>query len=173
MKIKELIVVEGKNDINKLSNIVDAEIIKTNGTHLSKEILEYIKVCSNTKGVIIFTDPDAPGESIRNKINENIKGCKNAFLPQKKAVGKRKVGIEHANEKDIIEALDNLVTYVNEVETISIREFNELGLNGLNNSKALRDIVSTYFKLGDCNAKQLYKRLNYCKISKNDIEEIL
>ena len=173
MRIKELIVVEGKNDINKLNNIVDAEIIKTNGTHLSNEILAYIKQSNETKGVIIFTDPDTPGDTIRTKINNNIKGCKNAFLPQKKALGKRKIGIEHANEKDILLALENLVTYTNDIETLNINEFNTLGLNGQENSKHLRQIVSSHFNLGDCNAKQLFKRLNYRKISKKDIEELL
>lgn len=37
MKIKEIIVVEGKNDTNVLQSCIDCDTIETNGTHLSVE----------------------------------------------------------------------------------------------------------------------------------------
>ncbi len=172
-KIKELIVVEGKNDYNKLKNIIDAEIIVTNGTHLGYKVLNYIEEAVEKKGVIIFTDPDAPGEMIRSKINEKVKNCKNAFLPQKKAIGKKKIGIEHAEDSDILLSLEKLVTYTDRIETIRIVDLIELGLNGSVNSKELRKKVGEHFGIGDTNAKMLLKRLNFLGISKEDIEELL
>ena len=43
-------------------------------------------MANKKRGVIIFTDPDAPGEKIRSTINQHVKGCKNAFIDRKKAI---------------------------------------------------------------------------------------
>ena len=62
VKMKEILVVEGKNDTNVLKSFLDCDTIETNGTHLGKEILRQIRLAQKTRGVIIFTDPDFPGE---------------------------------------------------------------------------------------------------------------
>ena len=66
--IKEVIVVEGKTDVATLSNIIKAEFIITNGFEISEETIELIEKVNKTKGVILFLDPDGPGEKIRMKI---------------------------------------------------------------------------------------------------------
>ena len=93
VKIKEIIVVEGKSDYTLLKSFLDVEIIITNGSEISKETLELIKKANETKGVIILTDPDYPGMQIRNKINQYTAGCKNAFVEKSKAIKGKKVGI--------------------------------------------------------------------------------
>ena len=174
MKIREVIVVEGKNDTLNILRAVDAYTIETQGTHLSKKTLEIIEEAQKTRGVIVFTDPDSPGDQIRTKINQKIDGCKNAFLPSKIARGKGKVGIEHAKPEDIIEALKNCVTYdKNKKESLSWNEFLSLGLNGQSNSSQLRVKVMNHFHLGESNAKTCFKRLNMLEISKEEIEEFL
>ena len=55
MVIKETIVVEGKHDVDKIKSCVDADIIITSGTHLSKRTLELIKQTNKEKGIIVFT----------------------------------------------------------------------------------------------------------------------
>ena len=60
MKIKEVIVVEGKSDLIFLKSFLDAEIIITNGSEISKETLDLIKKANETTGVIVLTDPDYP-----------------------------------------------------------------------------------------------------------------
>ena len=98
MKIKEVIVVEGHHDTNVLKQYFDCETIETNGLSLSLETIELIREAKEKYGVIIFTDPDHPGEKIRAKINEQIKGCKNAYIEKNKAKTSRKVGVEHATD---------------------------------------------------------------------------
>lgn len=39
-KIKEIIVVEGKDDISKVKSAFDCDVIATNGTHFSKNLLK-------------------------------------------------------------------------------------------------------------------------------------
>ena len=172
-KINEVIIVEGKNDRNKLNSIIDADIIITNGSHLSKKTLELIELTNNKRGVIIFTDPDNVGEKIRAIINEKVKGCKNAFLAKDKAIGNRKIGIEHALKEDILLALEKLVTYSDTKETITMIDCYELGLMGQPNSSTLRKLISNHYNIGDVNAKLLCKRLNYLKITIDDIKELL
>lgn len=174
MKIKEIIVVEGKNDTKKLQSFFDCDTIETHGSCLSDWTLSYIKKAKNSRGVIIFTDPDGPGEKIRSIINEKVNGCKNAFIKKSKAHTSKKVGIEHANKEDLFEALNSLMTYdKNYQEVLSYSDFLELGLNGKVDSKSKRLLVSNHFNLGSCNAKTLYKRLNMFEINKEMIEEIL
>ena len=66
--VKPVIVVEGTSDVNKLSLLVDADYVVTNGSEVSRETLRYIKELSKTRQIIILTDPDYPGERIRNII---------------------------------------------------------------------------------------------------------
>ena len=107
MKMKETIVVEGKDDETLLKSIYEVDIIRTNGTHLSKETLEEIRAAHEDHGVIVFTDPDHPGEEIRRKINEAVPGVKNAFLTSKSRK-KNLVGVEHATKQEIEDALKQL-----------------------------------------------------------------
>jgi ribonuclease M5 len=79
--IKEVIVVEGRDDYIAVKRAVDAEIIITGGYALPKSAMTKIKLASERRGVIIFTDPDYMGERIRRIIAGKVKGCKHAFLP--------------------------------------------------------------------------------------------
>ncbi len=173
MEVKEVIVVEGKNDTINIQKYIQAYIIETQGTHLSHETLELIKELNEKRGVIIFTDPDSPGESIRNRINQAIPGCKNAFLISKKAKGKGKVGIEHAKKEDILHALENCMTYEIGQDTLSWQEFLSLGLSANKDSKNLRDKIGRKLCIGEANAKTCFKRLNMLKINKQQLLEIL
>lgn len=171
--INEVIVVEGKNDSKKLKSFFEVETIETHGLGLNKETIELIKEINKKRGVILFLDPDSPGEKIRNRLNSEIPNLKNAFVLKEDAKTKRKVGIEHATYETLKQALDNLVTYTNNIETLSLKEFYELGLNGETDSSEKRMKVSKAFKIGKCNSKQMLKRLNMLKIKKSDIEKIL
>ena len=95
MKIQEVIVVEGKNDTAVLKSYFDCDTIETHGTCLSDFTLQLIEKMQEKRGVIIFTDPDYPGESIRKQINQRVKGCRNAFVPKEMAKTEKKVGVEH------------------------------------------------------------------------------
>ena len=139
VKMKEILVVEGKNDTNVLKSFLDCDTIETNGTHLGKEILRQIRLAQKTRGVIIFTDPDFPGEKIRSCINAAVPGCKNAFIDKAKAKTSKKVGVEHACKEDILEALTHLMTFDEHLQvTLSYEEYLDLGLNGREDSAEKR-----------------------------------
>lgn len=89
MKIKEVIVVEGKNDTMKINQAVDAYTIETNGSAINQETLDQIAHAKDKRGVIIFTDPDYPGERIRRIVDKKVPGCKHAFLTQNEARDKK------------------------------------------------------------------------------------
>ncbi|MGN1344067.1 MAG: ribonuclease M5 [Traorella sp.] len=174
MKIKEILIVEGKNDSHRLKCFFDCDTIETHGSALSEKTLEMIELANKKRGVIIFTDPDYPGERIRKLINQRIPGCKNAFIDKRKARTSKKVGVEHASREDLEEALNHLMTYTNEVkETISWAEFLELGLSGREDSTKRRSILEDYLHLGKSNAKTLFKRLNMIQVNQEECYRIL
>ena len=69
-RIQEVIVVEGKNDTAKLKQYFDCDTIETHGTCLSEWTLKFILKASKTRGVIVFTDPDSPGNRILKENKE-------------------------------------------------------------------------------------------------------
>lgn len=174
MKIKEVIVVEGKHDSDTIKACVDCDTIETQGTHLGKRTLALIRKLQEQRGIIIFTDPDGPGEKIRHAINSAIPGCKNAFIEKEKAHTTKKVGVEHADKEDILEALQHLMTFdANFQESISWAEFIDLGLNGQKDSSVRREALGNLLFIGKANAKTLWKRLNMLGLHKEDVEELL
>lgn len=174
MKINEVIVVEGKNDANKLKSILDCDVIETSGTHLSKQVIETLKVIQEKRGIIVFTDPDYPGEYIRKKINDAIPNVKHAFIQKEKAKTTKKVGVEHASKEDIEEALQHLLTYhENNEETLSYVDYMDLGFVGFENSAKLREEVGKVLFVGKCNAKTLFKRINMLGLSKEEVEKVI
>ncbi len=174
MRIKEIIVVEGKHDTQKLQSCIECDTLETCGCRLTKERIELIRQLQKKRGVIIFTDPDVPGEKIRNAINTQVPGCKNAFIEKRLAKTSKKVGVEHAKPQDIKDALSHLMTYEAQVsETLSLKEFHALGLNGRNNSAQLREMLGNTLFIGKCNAKTLWKRLNMLGLSVKEVEHLL
>jgi len=169
-KIKEVVVVEGKTDTQVLKQLFDVETIETHGLALNEKTLQYIKKVNETRGIIVLTDPDYPGMRIRNMIKEVLPNSKHAFVKKKDAIGKNKVGIAEARKEAIIEALDNIVTFEENKNSISWAEFIELDIIG---HKERRIQVYEAFHLGYGNAKTLFKRLNMVGITKEDIMKIL
>ncbi len=170
--INEVIVVEGKNDTLNIKKYFDCDTIETHGLGLSKETLEYIKEVNKKRGVILFLDPDSPGEKIRNRINSYIPGLKNAFVLKENARTSKKVGVEHAAYEVLKEALDNVVSYKDFYNTISMNDLYELGLLGQNDSSYKRDVISKKYHIGKCNGKTMLKRLNLLGISKEELNDI-
>lgn len=171
--IKEVIVVEGKNDTKRLKDFFDVDTIETHGLGLNKETIEYIKNVNDKRGIILFLDPDTPGEKIRNRLNNEIAGLKNAFVMKEDARTSKKVGIEHASKEILEEALNNLITYTDSLNSISEEEFYSLGLKGESDSALKREKISIYFHLGKCNGKTMYKRLNMLGITYDDIVKVI
>lgn len=172
-KIKEVIVVEGIHDLEKISKYVDADIITSNGKGFDDSFLQLCKQLNETKGIIVFTDPDGPGEYIRRKIIEVVGTCKHASLHIIQSKKKGRVGIEHASKEDIIEALEKVATYDIMQQSLKWNEFVDLGLTGNPQAQLRRDLLSAYYHFPKSNAKTNFKYLNMMGISKAMILEVL
>ena len=165
-KIKEVIVVEGKTDTAVIQKLFDADTIETHGLALDEATLDLIEELEKTRGVIILTDPDYPGMRTRNMIMERVPHVKQAFVDKKDAIGKKKLGIAEAREEAIIQALENVVSFSKESQSLTWEEFISLDIIG---DKQKRLAIYDLFHLGYGNAKTLFKRLNMASITKQDI----
>lgn len=170
MKIKEIIVVEGKSDSAKLKSLMDCETIETGGSSLDRGCLERIVKASRERGVIIFTDPDYPGMQIRQKVSQVVPEAKHAFVPKDVSIAHGKVGIAEAKPSAILAALENVVTFKEDKESLTWQDFIALNIVG---HKAKRLWIYDYFHLGYGNAKTLFKRLNMSGITREMVENAL
>jgi len=154
IKINEAIIVEGKYDKIKLSSIVDAVIIITNGFGIFKdeEKLGLIRYYAQKTGIIILTDSDAAGRKIRGYIKGAVKGGKitNVYIPDVFGKEKRKtkpsaegkLGVEGIDVDTLLEAFRKagISASENTVRSdITKLTLYELGLSGGANSSALRE----------------------------------
>ena len=126
IKINEAVIVEGKYDKIKLSNILDALIIETNGfgIYKDKERRDFIRRLAKERGLIILTDSDHSGFQIRNFIANCAKGgsVKHLYIPDVYGKERRKeqpskegkLGVEGISDDILIKLFsDNGVEYEN------------------------------------------------------------
>ena len=149
------VIVEGKYDKIRLSSILDALIITTDGFGIfnNKEKQTLIKKLAKEKGLLILTDSDAAGFKIRNLI-KNIADEENvihAYIPD--VFGKEKRKTEYSKEGKLgVEGIDNSLIeealrksgFFNERECktnqreITNADLYEAGLTGQKNSAEKR-----------------------------------
>lgn len=174
-KITEVIVVEGKDDTRRLQEVVVADTIETRGSAIDEATIEQIKHAQETRGVIVFTDPDHSGEQIRKVIMLAVPEAKHAFLPRKLAQPKKSggsLGVEHASDQAIVEALNKVVRVAhNQViyQEIPRQLLISYGLIGHQQSKKLREKLGDELRIGYTNSKQLVKRLKMFQITEKEL----
>ena len=167
--IKEVIVVEGRDDINAVKAALDAEVIATGGYSYGPKFIRTLKEISRRRDIIIMTDPDFAGEKIRRDLAKHIPQAKHAYLPQGKALKKDDIGVENASKEDIIEALNKARANLIEKEINFTKEdLLELGLIGSSSSSKKREILGNYLGIGYGNGKQFLHRLNSLGVSKEE-----
>lgn len=173
--LKEVIVVEGKDDMAAVKRACQAEVLITNGLGITKETLDLIAEAHKRCGVIILTDPDFPGEKIRRIIDEAVPGCRHAYLEQKKSGTKRgKVGVEYAKPQEILYSLQRArATEVSTPRSFSMEDLYLAGLVGDLQAGQRREKLGFYLGVGRCNAKQFLNRLNGYGITKSEFAEAL
>ncbi len=176
MNIKEIIVVEGKSDTIAIRRATGADTIETNGSAIDDQTLIRIQHAQETRGVIVFTDPDYPGRRIRSIIEERIPGVKHAFLEKKLTIAKngKGVGIEHAADEDIREALRSIYSIDDQpTVSISLADLMEARLMGHPDAKRRRERLGELLQIGHVNGKGLKKRLEMFRIGQGRLEEAL
>ncbi len=153
------VIVEGKYDKIRLSNIVDAPIFTTDGFRIfkDKEKIALLRAVAQKNGIIILSDSDSAGQFIRNRLKNLLAGAdiKNIYLPPLAGKERRKkhassegiLGVEGTADEIIIKALSDYISEKPQKQTKKIQksDFLEWGLSG-DGSKALREALKQ--KLG-------------------------
>lgn len=168
-----VIVVEGKNDYSKLKSIFqDADIVITNGSDVTEELLVMLEELSTRQEIILCLDPDYPGMRIRSIISNRIKNVHHVYAEKEKAISKnkRKVGIEHMSREDIIDLFSE-IKFQKTGSDISLSDLVDLKLIGGTDSKQRRIKVCQKLKIGYCNSKQLINRLHMFGITFMELKE--
>lgn len=170
--VKEVIVVEGRDDIDAVQKAVKADIIATHGYGISKATIERIRSAYEKRGIIILTDPDRAGQKIRQKLTEMFPNALQAHISKKEAISDGDIGVENAVPEVIrlaIEAAGRTLTEASSEFTPS--DMSYYALTGAPFSRALRDELGRRLGIGYGNAKAFLKRLNGYGISRADLEK--
>lgn len=178
--IREVIVVEGKDDISAVKNAVDAEVIEVNGFAVKKKTdrhktIERIKVAEANRGIIILTDPDYAGEEIRKYIKSFFPNAKDAYIRRCEGTKNGDIGVENASPEAIINALE-CARYTLDAqyeELFSVNDLVEYGLMGDLEATKRREIVGAKLGIGYSNGKQFLSRLNRYGITKDEFLEAI
>ena len=154
MKVKEVIIVEGKYDKIAVKSAVDAVVFETSGFGIFSDSEKMDLICrlAEKRGIIVLTDSDGAGLVIRNYIKGAVPcGVKQAYIPDIYGKEKRKsgpsgegkLGVEGMKKSVIIDALKNAGATFEENDGhrsgggITKGDFYFLGLSGKSDS-ALR-----------------------------------
>jgi ribonuclease M5 len=175
VKINEFIVVEGRDDTERVKRAVECDTIETNGSAINEDTLNVIAQAFETRGVIVLTDPDFPGDKIRNTIQKYIPTVKHAYIDREKAKSKRgKIGVEHARIEDIQKALMHVSTPFEEGhESISKDVLIDLGLIIGKDARRKREVLGSKLHIGHSNGKQLLNKLNAFGYTEEDVRNAL
>jgi ribonuclease M5 len=154
IKIDKAIIVEGKYDKIKLSSILDAVIIETDGFAVfkNKEKQKLIRNIAQAKGIVILTDNDAAGFKIRSFIGGSlpVENVVHAYIPDVFGKEKRKdkpskegkIGVEGIPSDIIIKALKKAGVSFCQTQSAQRRiereDFYRDGLTGGKCSRSLR-----------------------------------
>ena len=157
IKIDLPVIVEGKYDKIKLSSIIDAEIITTDGFGIfkGKDKLTLIKRLAE-RGVIILTDSDGAGKLIRAHLSGAIPADRifNLYIPKIKGKEKRKregskegtLGVEGVDSEIIrkifLDFKKNHEVSERKGERLTKADLFELSLSGSEGSTLRRDAVA-------------------------------
>lgn len=174
MKIKETIVVEGRDDTAAIKRSVDALTIETHGYGIRPGTWDLIAKAYETTGIIIFTDPDHAGEQIRKRLLEKFPKAQEAFLERSDAEKDGDIGIENASPESIRSALKK--ARANEAEKVADYTSDDMfrwGLSGADDASERRNELGRKLGVGFANSKTFLQRLNRFGIAREEIEKAL
>lgn len=180
--LREMIVVEGKEDTVAIRRALEADTIETGGSAINEAVLRRIELAQERRGVIVFTDPDAPGERIRKIVAGRVPDCKHAFLTKDEARGKDGIGVEHAKPEAIRRALEQArgpaaaEEREGELSGEPAIEWSDLLDAGLIVHAAAarrRERMGELLGIGYANGKQFHKRCVMFRITREEFAQAL
>lgn len=171
-KIREIIVVEGRDDTAALKRAGDFATIETHGYGLRQETYELMDKAYEELGLVIFTDPDHAGEALRKKLAKRYPLAKHAFLDRGDAFDNGDIGVENALPCHIIEALEKAKSLFIEAEECFTKEdMFRWGLAGIPGAVERRRELGKKLGVGYGNSKGMLEKLNQFNISKEEFYE--
>jgi ribonuclease M5 len=175
LKIREVIVVEGRDDTVAVKRALDADTIETGGSALGEDVYVRIELAMATRGVIILTDPDFAGERIRKLVARRVPGCKHAFIDAEQGTFKGKFGVEYAPPEVIRAALADVHSedHSTAAPVFTIADLMSAGLVNGPDSHGRRTTLGKLLRIGSTNGKQLLKRLNMFHITRTQFDQAL
>jgi ribonuclease M5 len=173
-KFPGVIVVEGKTDKDLIESFMNADIVMTGGSAVSRGTINYLKEVAKIRTVIVLTDPDSPGKRIRDILDENIPNLQHAYIRKEDAIKHHKVGVAESSPAVIKEALSHLVPskFVGP-GSLTPSDLYDLGLIGQSDSSKKRDRLEMELHLGHTNAKSLLQRCNSLNLTKEQLEAVV
>ena len=176
IRLKEAVVVEGRDDEAAVLRAVDAAVISTHGWGFPDEAMARIRSAYERQGIIILTDPDHAGEDSRRRLAAMFPDAKHACLARTDAAkekGERTVdiGVENATPEAIRKALLAARAEVRDAsaeEAVTPAELIALGLAGGAGSSRLRQALGKELGIGSCGAKSFAKRLKAFGITREE-----
>ncbi|NCB42005.1 MAG: ribonuclease M5 [Clostridia bacterium] len=170
--VKEVIVVEGRDDEAAVLRAVEAATIATHGFGIKKQTLDIIKVAYEKQGIIIFTDPDYAGEQIRKRLTALFPEAKQAFLAKDEATKDHDIGVENAEALSIQSALNAAKAQIKaHVSEFSMEDMWTLQLVGCAKAAQNREILGKELKIGSGNAAAFLKKLNRFGITRKELQQ--
>ncbi len=163
-----VIVVEGKTDVSFLSSFINSEYVITKGYELPESEILYLRAVSKIKRVLIMTDQDEAGETIRSRIK--IPNSININPKKLFRCKMKKHGIAESDKDEIISVLKGYLSEKpSKVNNITVSFLNDACLN----TKINRTIFSKKVPVGIVNMKKLAQRLNTLNYSREEIAKIV
>ena len=189
IKIRQAVIVEGKYDKIKLSGIIDAPIIQTDGFGIfkDKELQLMIRKLAEKRGILVLTDSDSAGFKIRSFIGSTVdqKNIVHAYIPdifgkesRKTEPSKEgKLGVEGVSEQVIMQALANAGVLCESApepaRPITKIDLYELGFTGGENRSKKRAALLRYYSFPErLSANSLVKVLNCITTYEQFLEDI-
>ena len=169
-KIDGVLIVEGSNDVSYLSSFLDAHYFVTNGLDVSQEKLEFLLLASKVNKLIIFTDPDEAGISIKSTIQNAINDTYAASISGLSRKNYQKHGVAEAPKSEILEALKPFIT---DKETFR-EKYNLSHLVSLSkNPQEAREKIIQKYHLIHGNNKSIESQLTILKITKEEVWKLI
>ncbi|MHC1723337.1 MAG: ribonuclease M5 [Aminipila sp.] len=170
--IAEVIVVEGRDDQAAIKRAIDTETIATHGYGIKKSTWDLIERAYNTRGIIIFTDPDFAGEEIRKKLKAKFPKAKDAYLARVDATKAGDIGIENAEPEAILEALEKAHCTKAEIITeFTMQDLMMYGLAGGAGASDKRSRLGKALGIGYGNSAAFLNKLNQYGITRQQFKE--
>ncbi|MCQ2802822.1 MAG: toprim domain-containing protein [Bacilli bacterium] len=166
INIDAVIVVEGKTDVSYLSAFINSYFFVTNGYDINDEKIQFLKLVSSVKKIIILTDPDEAGKNIREKIKNQINSAVVVEIEKNSRKNYMKSGVAESNISYIINALNPFKT-TNEIVKYNYNLSNLISLD--ENPENIRKKIITKYRLINGNNKSLENQLNMLGIKPGEI----